>query len=238
MMSLNLELLNKWAAVSTPQGILEWAINNFWPDIIVSSSFQTQSIPLLHIITQIKPVLPVYFLDTGYHFPETLNFKENLQKKWDLNIINLQNKHDLENEHIQSVEPLYRTDPDLCCYLNKVVPMMKELQNRRAWVTGIRREQTDLRSKAKMLECQSNGLIKINPLLNWTHMDIWRYIHNNKLPVHPLFYKGYLSIGCAPCTRPVQPSEDERAGRWADTDKIECGLHTLLHLRNDSEKFE
>ena len=226
VMSLDLELLNARFEAGTPREILEWAIENYWPAIVMSSSFQTQSVPLLHIIAQIKPELPIYFLDTGRHFPETLLFKEKLQKTWGLNIIALRNGQG-EKEGSQSGEPLYRTNPDKCCYMNKVEPMRKALQNIQAWITGIRREQTVQRAQANILEYQPNGLIKINPLLNWTQHDLWRYIHDYNLPLHPLFSKGYLSVGCAPCTRPVLPGENERAGRWSGTDKVECGLQTM-----------
>lgn len=225
--SLDLELLNARFEAAPPREILEWAIERYWPAITMSSSFQTQSIPLLHMIAQIKPELPIYFLDTGYHFPETLHFKDMLQKRLGLNIVILQKEQIAANEDAQPGEPLYRTDPDKCCFINKVEPMRKVLQNMRAWITGIRREQTAQRAQANILELQSNGLVKINPLLNWTKQDLWQYIRDHNLPLHPLFAKGYLSVGCVPCTGPVSPGEGERAGRWPGTDKTECGLQTM-----------
>jgi phosphoadenosine phosphosulfate reductase len=226
-MSLDLELLNKRFETSSPQDILEWAMENYWPSIVMSSSFQTQSIPLLHIISRMKLELPIIFLDTGYHFPETCNFKEMLRKKWALNIIDLRNENNGENNEFHGGEPLHRTNPDRCCYIHKVEPMMKAVQDKRAWIAGIRHEQTAQRSRANIFECQSDGLIKVNPILNWTQQDLWKYIHDHDLPLHPLYSQGYLSVGCAPCTRPVQPGESERAGRWADTGKIECGLFSM-----------
>ena len=226
-MLLDLERLNERFESCSPQEILEWSIGTYWPNIAMSSSFQTQSIPLLHMSARIKPELPVYFLDTGCHFPETLRFKDMMQKRLGLNIVVLRNGHAPENEESQSHEPLYRTDPDQCCFLNKVEPLRKMLQNMTAWITGIRREQTVQRAQTNVLELQSNGLVKINPLLNWTKQDLWQYIHDHNLPLHPLFAKGYLSVGCAPCTRPVSPGESERDGRWPGTDKIECGLQTM-----------
>ena len=230
-MPLDLEVLNARFEASSPQEILEWALENYWPDIVMSSSFQTQSIPLLHIVAQIKPELPIYFLDTGYHFPETLAFRDMLQKKWGLNVIDLRNE-ECDRGVVHPGEPLYRTDPDRCCYINKVAPMEKALQDMRAWITGIRHEQTVQRPQANILEQRAHGLIKVNPLLNWTRQELWQYIHEHDLPLHPLFPRGYLSVGCAPCTRPVFPGEDERAGRWAEMDKTECGLHTVL-LQSD-----
>jgi phosphoadenosine phosphosulfate reductase len=233
MAFFDLQTMNQKFANSSPQEILVWTIDTFWPDVVMSSSFQTQSIPLLHMIAEIKPDLPIYFLDTGHHFPETLHYKAKLQETWKLNIIDLRQDGKDETDAGQCGEPLHRTDPDKCCRINKVAPMEKALQNTRAWITGIRREQTEERPKANILELRRNGLFKINPLLNWTRQELWQYIHDYNLPLHPLFSKGYLSIGCAPCTRPVQPGENERAGRWADTNKAECGLHTVLLQQNE-----
>ena len=229
----DLARLNSQFEISAPQEILNWAVENYWPSIVMSSSFQTQSVPLLHMVAQIKPELPIYFLDTGYHFPETLLYKEKLQKTLGLNVIDLRNEElDGPQESVPG-GPLYRSDPDRCCYLRKVAPMEKALQDVQAWVTGIRREQTVHRPRANIFERKSNGLLKVNPLLNWVQKDVWSYISRHDLPVHPLFSQGYLSIGCAPCTRPAQPGEDERTGRWAGSAKVECGLHTEL-FENDN----
>jgi phosphoadenosine phosphosulfate reductase len=230
-MSLDLESLNERFEASSPREILEWAITDFWPDVIMTSSFQTQSLPLLHMVTQLKPELPIYFLDTGYHFTETLAFKEKLQHAWGLNVVEVCRDAGDEKELAGTGTPLYRTDPDKCCFLCKVAPMEKALQGKRAWITGIRREQTPERPRANIVELRENGLIKINPLLNWSRKQLWSYIHEFNLPIHPLYTKGYLSVGCAPCTRAVKPGEGERAGRWADNEKEECGLHTVL-LKN------
>ncbi len=228
IVTLDFESLNSRFEASTPQEILEWALESFWPAIAMSSSFQTQSIPLLHRITQIKPELPVFFLDTGYHFQETLEFKANLQKTWGINIIDLRNEECDDEKDAHSGEQLYLTDPERCCYINKVAPMKKALQNMRAWITGIRREQTPERPQANIIERRSSGLVKINPILNWTQADVYRNIYGHNLPMHPLFTSNYPSVGCAPCTRPVQPGEQERGGRWAGSDKTECGLHTIF----------
>jgi phosphoadenosine phosphosulfate reductase len=134
----------------------------------------------------------------------------------------------------QHGDALYRRDPELCCYINKVEPMQRALQDLDAWITGIRRDQTANRAVAQPVEALPDGRVKINPLVGWTRRELWAYIDRYNLPAHPLFSQGYLSVGCAPCTAPVTEGQDERSGRWAGTGKTECGLHTeaLLTPRN------
>jgi phosphoadenosine phosphosulfate reductase len=127
-------------------------------------------------------------------------------------------------------EDLYRRDPDLCCFINKVEPLTEALMGLRAWITGIRQSQTAQRAQASILQIHPNGLVKVNPLLYWTKEALWEYIQEHNLPLHPLYSQGYLSIGCAPCTQPVNSGENERAGRWVGNDKTECGLHTVLPI--------
>lgn len=225
---LDLERLNTKLETRSPQEILAWSWETFQPEVATSSSFQTQSVPLLHMIAQVCPDMAVIFLDTGYHFPETLAFRDELEREFGLNVQTVypdpQAKQHLENP----VEPLYRRDPDLCCRINKVEPMTRVLSGLKAWVTGIRREQTSYRKNVQIVERRPDGLIKINPLANWTKRDLWAYINRHELPLHPLFHEGYRSIGCAPCTRPVSDGEDDRAGRWDGAAKTECGLHTMV----------
>ncbi len=219
------ELNRRFEDVSAAQ-VIEWASERFMPRIAATSSFQTQSVALLHIISLVRPDLPVIFLDTGYHFPETLSFRDKLSESFGLNLRIIRprmSKHDLAEKY---GEALYRRDPDLCCYINKVEPMQFALKELDAWISGIRREQTANRSGAQIVEALPDGRIKINPVATWSHSDLWSYIHKNNLPVHPLFGKGYLSIGCAPCTKPVTKDMDERSGRWSESSKTECGLHS------------
>jgi phosphoadenosine phosphosulfate reductase len=213
------------------QEILAWAIETYWPSIVMSSSFQTSSLPLLHMVSRIKPQIRIYFLDTGYHYPETLAFKQVLRERWKLNVIDLRGEPDARGDACVAAEPLYRTNPDKCCHHHKVEPMLRVLRDTRAWITGFRREQNAQRSQTDVVECAPNGLIRINPIYNWTARDVHRYIKEHDLPTHPLLEQGYLSVGCAPCTRAVKPGEHERAGRWTGTDKTECGLlGALVHL--------
>jgi phosphoadenosine phosphosulfate reductase len=170
--------------------------------------------------------MPVIFIDTGFHFLETLAFRDELQARLNLNVIVARPAISKSQLMAQYGEGLYRRDPDLCCYINKVEPMRRALSGFDAWISGVRRDQTAHRKHLSTLAPQRMGLLKIHPMLRWTGDEVWAYIHDHRLPYHPLFPAGYTSIGCAPCTRPVRAGEDERSGRWAGTSKAECGLHT------------
>jgi phosphoadenosine phosphosulfate reductase len=217
----------------TPQEILAWAVERFWPQIAMSCSFQTQSMPLLHMATRNRRDLLIFFLDTGYHFWDTLIFREQVASKWKLNVLDLYRDARWNHFARQVSRSLPLEDPDLCCYLNKVQPMQKALGDMKAWISGIRRDQTAARAHARILELQPDGLLKVNPLLNWTKADVEFYIKEHHLPVHPMFVKGYRSIGCAPCTLAIGQNEDERSGRWAGRGKTECGLHTEMFALKD-----
>lgn len=214
----------------TTEEILRWVWQTFGDKAAASSSFQTQSTPLLHIISQVCPALPVIFIDTGFHFPETLTFRDALQERFDLNIVTVRAQIDRAELFRRHGQAPYRSDPDLCCYINKVEPMQRALAGASAWVSGVRRDQTAHRRNLPPLKMRDDGILRVHPMLCWTERDIWTYINRHDLPTHPLISQGYASIGCAPCTRPVNENENARAGRWAGTDKSECGLH----LDNDS----
>jgi phosphoadenosine phosphosulfate reductase len=221
----------------TPQEIITWAINTYWPEIAMSSSFQTQSMPLLHMATRIRRDLLIFFLDTGYHFWDTLTFRESISSEWKLNVLDLYRSSRWDVFARQNTRVLPVEDPNLCCYLHKVQPMQKALKDLKAWISGIRRDQTATRAQAKILELQDDGLLKINPLLNWTKADVDNYMQEHDLPVHPLSKVGFRSIGCAPCTAIVSPAEqNDRAGRWEGRGKTECGLHTeMFHKKHVAE---
>lgn len=231
-----IEKLSIQFETKAPQEIIRWAVDRFWPEVAMSSSFQTQSMPLLHMVTQMKRGIPVFFLDTGYHFWETLIFREKVASEWKINVIDLYRDTRWDVFVRQNTRSLPIEDPNLCCYLHKVQPMQKALKDIKAWISGIRRDQTVIRARARILELQEDGLLKINPLLNWTKADIKRYTEENNLPVHPLYEKGYRSLGCAPCTIAVGLNDDERAGRWAGRGKIECGLHTEMFRKKDIDE--
>jgi phosphoadenosine phosphosulfate reductase len=226
--ALEIAKLSEEFETKTPQEIIHWAVKEYFPAVAMSSSFQTQSMPLLHMASQLENRVTVFFIDTGYHFWETLMFREQLAAEWNLDVVDLHRDPRWDVFVLQNLRRLPLEDPNLCCYLHKVQPMQKALTGTKAWVSGIRRDQTSVRSQAQILELQDDGLLKINPLLNWTKSDVQKYAQEHNLPSHPLLEKGYRSVGCAPCTIAIGINEDERSGRWAGRGKTECGLHTEM----------
>jgi len=216
---------NERLAGRTPEDILRWTWETFGTDVVASSSFQTQSIPLLHMISRVCGEMPVIFVDTGFHFPETLTFCDEVKKRLGLNIRVVHPAIEKSALLLKYGEGLYRHDPDLCCYINKVEPMQRALSGLRAWVSGARADQTPQRQALRVVEQGKRGVLEIRPVLGWTRADVEAYFARHPLPVHPLFHDGYASIGCAPCTRPVSDDGDERSGRWSGMGKTECGLH-------------
>ncbi len=213
---------------ASPQEIVAWAVENFSPNLALSSSFQTQSVPLLHMVKEAKADMPIFFLDTGMHFWDTLFFREHLEQIWNLNIVDLRPDEKWRRVLRHFGRDLPETDPNLCCYIRKVQPMQKAMSGLSAWITGIRRDQTENRAHAKILEYKRDGLLRIAPLLNWKLDDVLNYVSSNNLPGHPMPLSRYPSIGCKPCTRAIQIGETERAGRWDGEGKTECGLHTEM----------
>ena len=235
---IEIERLSNEFESKTPQEIIAWAVKNFWPQIALSSSFQTQSVPLLHMVSQIKRDTLIFFLDTGYHFWETLIFREKLASEWKLNVLDLYRDTRWDGFARGQVRTLPLDDPTLCCFIHKVQPMQKAMKDMLAWISGIRRDQTTARAHAKILELQDNGLLKVNPMLNWTKADVKKYMEEHNLPSHPLFEKGYRSVGCSPCTVAIGVNDDERAGRWQGRGKTECGLHTEMFKHKDFSQLK
>ncbi len=210
--------------LAPPDEILLWVWNTFGELAVSSSSFQSQSVVLLYLIGKFVPKMPVYFLETGFHFPETLAFRDELTEKWGLNVVNITPEDYITKENLSELRLL---DPDYCCLHAKISPLQRALHGKQAWVTGIRRDQTSNRRDTPIITEQSGGLLKVAPLASWNRTDLRAYITEHNLPAHPLEHKGYRSIGCEPCTVPVVNEYDERSGRWVSYSKTECGLHTL-----------
>ncbi len=228
-----IERLSQEFETKTPQEIIRWAVDMFWPQIALSSSFQTQSVPLLHMASRVRRDILIFFLDTGYHFWETHMFREQLASHWQLNVLDMYRNTRWDEFTRGRTRSLPVDDPNLCCYIHKVEPMQRALKDMKAWISGIRRDQTSVRAKAKILELQEDGLLKVNPLLNWTKEDVKKYSQEHRLPAHPLYQRGYRSIGCSPCTVAIGVNDDERAGRWSGRGKTECGLHTTMFTHKD-----
>lgn len=203
--------------------------------IFVTSSFQTHSIPLLHMLDRTGVRIPVYFLNTGYLFPETLAYKDRVQELIGLPIIPLESEVPKHLQRDAEGALLFTSDPDRCCHLNKTKPLEPVLASHEIWISGVRHDQNANRKRMKEEERTPNGVLRFHPLLDWSAKDIYDYIKKYELPRHPLENQGYLSIGCEPCTR--KPDLDnERDARWAGLNKTECGLHTeLLDRKEDTE---
>tara|TARA_R110002096_G_scaffold4954_11_gene23239 strand:- start:14958 stop:15614 length:657 start_codon:yes stop_codon:yes gene_type:complete len=195
--------------------------------LFATSSFQTHSIPLLHIISEIDRTIPIYYLNTGYLFPETLAFKDELKLRFGMNFIGLSAEVPKIQQRDSNGQLFFTSDPDYCCYLNKTKPLEPILMTHDVWINGIRADQNANRATLKTEELTPQGALRYHPLLNWTSKDIFEYRKLHNLPVHPLEVKGYLSIGCEPCTR-KSLELDERSARWFGMNKVECGLHTDL----------
>lgn len=208
------------------QGVLRQAVTDVLAgDLAIVSSFGADSVVLLHMVSEIDPNLPIYFLETGKHFPETLAYVETLKQRLGLtNVISLK-PDPADLVQFDPAGTLWETDPDSCCHIRKTEPLEPALEKYGGWVTGRKRYQTRERGVLPHFELTSDDRIKVNPLAYWSDADVIAYREAHDLPAHPLYGKGFRSIGCAPCTSAVAEGEDARAGRWRGLDKKECGIH-------------
>jgi len=195
--------------------------------IFVSSSFQTHSIPLLHIIAQSGVAVDIFFLNTGYHFPETLRFKDKVAHQLGITLVDLQSMVPKNLQRDSEGQLYFVSDPDYCCYLNKTQPLEPILEKYDVWISGVRADQNHNRRHMKAEQPAPYDTLRFHPMLQWTARDIFQYRKKHGLPEHPLDAKGYLSIGCEPCTKKFD-ANDERSARWFGLNKTECGLHTDL----------
>lgn len=216
--------LNARLRDAAPQEILAAAIERLGDKLALVSSFGSESAVLLHMAAQIKPDIPVLFLDTGMLFGQTLDYRQSLAAR-----LGLTDVRDLRPQYqdLAVGDPsanLWRTDTDACCHIRKVLPLDRALVDFDGWITGRKRFQGGERLRLQVVE-QGERHLKFNPLANWTKAQIDAYAAEHDLPAHPLVEFGYPSIGCWPCTQPVEEGQDERAGRWAGSQKTECGIH-------------
>ena len=218
------DLKREFEKKSVPEIIIR-AHEEFEDRLAMTTAFGYSGIVLMSFIKGIIPDLPIYFIDTRFHFEETLKLAEKIKKEWKLNIINISTQYSEEElEKIMGKEA-YKTDPDLCCNYRKVEPLLRVLKTKSAWLSSIRRDQAVTREKIDVIEIDGRGFVKINPLYNWTRDQTWMYIRKYDLPYNPLHDQYYPSIGCKPCTSPVDKGGSERDGRWRGMPKVECGIH-------------
>jgi phosphoadenosine phosphosulfate reductase len=205
--------------------VLCWAFDEFRDRLCLTCSWQKQSSVLVHMAAEVGLDVDVIELDTHLFFKETYETREQLVDRYGLTLIQPE-VLTIAEQHRREGPNLWERDPDRCCHIRKVEPLVQALEPYDAWVSGIRREQSPSRAGARKVERSDRyGVWKVQPLADWSEEDVWRYIVANDIPYNPLHDAGYRSIGCIPCTRPIAPGEEERAGRWAGSDKLECGIH-------------
>lgn len=207
--------------------ILKWAYDVYENGIVYSCSFGAEGIVLIDLIHKVNSEAEIIFLDTGLHFPETYELIKKIKKRYpSLKITNYKPQMNLQQQEKWYGDELWKTNPNLCCHMRKVVPLKEALSGKKAWISGLRREQSPIRNHIQFINKDDKfKKIKICPLIHWTWNDVMNYLYINQLPYNPLHDKGYPSIGCATCTLPVSKNDDPRSGRWTGFSKTECGLH-------------
>ena len=222
------ELVSHWGAeleLAPAETIIEWAAATFGDRFCITSSMGDAV--LAHLASTVVPGVDVVFLDTGYHFVETIGTRDAVAATLDVNLLTITPVQSVAEQDAAYGKDLYKTDPDLCCALRKVKPLADALASYDAWATGLRRAETHDRVIAPVVGWdEAKQKVKVSPLARWSDDDVERYVAEHGVLVNPLIYDGYPSIGCAPCTRRVAPGEDPRSGRWAGTLKTECGIHS------------
>jgi phosphoadenosine phosphosulfate reductase len=213
---------------ATPPAILLWAVERFYPKLTMATAFGAEGCCILHLLAEIEPRVRVFNLDTGYQFPETLALRDRIKERYGIEVEMVRPELSVAEYEAEHGGPLYHLRPDQCCHDRKVVPLRQAVAGYDAWISAIRGDQTSHRAAAGVVQWDEKfRLVKVNPLLSWTRKDVWRFILEHDIPYNPLHDQGYPSIGCWPCTAPVDEGGDERAGRWAGSAKKECGLHVI-----------
>lgn len=224
---------------ASPQEILRWALERFPLTLTMATAFGAEGCAVIDMLVKLADETnffpDIFNLDTGYQFPQTLALRERIQNKYHIHIRLVSAKETVADLEKRNSGPMYKTDPDQCCYLRKVVPLRDAVADFDAFITSIRRDQTPERAKAPIVGMDEKmGIVKVNPLANWTKEQVWKYIDEHDVPVNPLHEQGFPSIGCWPCTKAVSAGDDDRAGRWAGREKRECGLHIPLQNKAGS----
>ena len=225
----SLKALSDAFEAKQPWEVVAFALQHYAPRIVLACSFGAEDVALLDMIHRIDPATPLFYLDTDFLFPETIEVKDRLIARYGLKpeqLIQVKSLLTPEEQTRQYGPALWSREPDRCCQLRKIEPLIRILGNYAAWITGIRRDQAPTRANAGLIEWDRKfHLIKVNPLARWSSEDVWSYIRLHEIPYNALHDRNYPSIGCTHCTAPVLPGEDPRSGRWKNSGKTECGLH-------------
>ena len=222
------EDLYRAAGSWTPQQTLAWAFEIFGDQVAISSAFGAEGMVIIDMASRIRPDFRLFTIDTEFLFPETYRLMDRIEERYAISIERVCSLLSPEEQERTRGAALWSSDPDLCCQLRKVEPLRRKLGDLKAWITSIRHDQTSARAGARRVEWDVKfNLVKINPIVDWTSKQVWRYIHDHDVPYNELHNQDYPSIGCTHCTRAVRPGEDPRAGRWPGFAKTECGLHII-----------
>jgi phosphoadenosine phosphosulfate reductase len=220
----------------SPQRVLSWAFETFGTEVAISSAFGAEGMVLIDMASRVGKDFRVFTVDTEFLFPETYALIDRIQQRYEITIEKVFSLLSPEKQEELHGPALWERGPDQCCNLRKVEPLRRKLSELGAWITSIRRDQTAFRMDARKVEWDAKfGLVKVNPIADWTSKQVWRYLLEHNVPYNPLHDQNYPSIGCTHCTRAVLPGENPRAGRWPGTAKTECGLHIIEPLRQSRE---
>jgi phosphoadenosine phosphosulfate reductase len=218
-----------WSA----QQVLRWAFEKFGSNVAIASAFGAEGMTLIDMASRVRPGFRLFTLDTEFLFPETYSLMDQIEERYGVRIEKVYSLLSPQEQERQHGAALWSRDPDLCCEIRKVEPLRRKLGELEAWITSIRRDQTQSRAGAGKIEWDEKfGLVKVNPIADWNHKQVWRYLHDHRVPYNPLHDQNFPSIGCTHCTRAVRPGEHPRAGRWSDFAKTECGLHVIEPVAN------
>lgn len=215
-----------------PEQVLDWALDAY-PRTVLATSLGPQTLVVIDLLHRMHRDAashpPILFVNTGLHFAETLQLLDQVEQRYGVEIVHVKPRLSLSEQARNHGPQLWRREPNRCCSLRKVTPLRQVLADQDAWITGLRRDQSSTRAQTQPIEWDdANGLVKINPLFNWTREQVFEHLDTHRLPYNSLLTAGYRSVGCSPCTSPVDDSVDERAGRWSDSGKTECGIHVLF----------
>lgn len=213
---------------ASPAEILKWAVDRFAPHFTMATAFGPEGMTIIHMLSKIAPETPIFNLDTGYQFKETLELRDKVAEKYGIEVELKKPEFTVAEYEAKNGGPMYKTDPGQCCFDRKLRVLKRAVFGKHAWASAIRRDQSADRAQAPIVGWDKKfHVVKVSPLANSTKADVWRMIMDERIPYNPLHDQGYPSVGCQPCTRAVLMGEDERAGRWSGFAKTECGLHSM-----------